>query len=105
MIPRREEDLRKVERALAEAHRARPDPVLEKEWAQRVMSEIRQDAGGHRPPILSSWIEGVVWRAASIAVMLAVILAGSAMFYAGQDEGVAAALASDEFDAVVSLIE
>lgn len=106
MRPRREEDLRKVERALAEAHRARPYPVFGADWARHVMQDIRrEDDGERRPPMWSLGIDRLVWRAASIGVMLAVILAGSTMFYAGQDEGVDAALASDECETVASLIE
>lgn len=105
MRPRREDDLRKVERAFAEAQRARPDPVFGADWARHVMRDIRREDGERRQPVRSLGIDRLVWRAASLGVMLAVILAGSAMFDAGQDEGMDAAPASDELEFVASLIE
>ncbi|TKB71521.1 MAG: hypothetical protein E8D45_11725 [Nitrospira sp.] len=105
MTQHTDQQLRKVERALAEAYRARPDPVFGADWTRHVMRDIRREDGERKQPVWSLGIDRLVWRAASIGVMLAVILAGSAMFDTGQDEGMDAAPASDELEFVASLIE
>lgn len=105
MTRRSDEEVDRLEQILAEVHRSRPDPVLGPKWAQQIMREIRRGAASRRQPIRSTRIEGVVWRAALIAVMLAMIVTGSAMFYVAQDGGLDAASASDELETVMSLIE
>lgn len=100
-----EEDLDKLERALAEAHRSRQDPSLGADWARHVMRDIRQGAIAHRQPMMSTWIDRLVWRAAAVAAVLALIFASSVVVYSSKDRVELASLLSDEFDAGTPLIE
>lgn len=100
-----DEDLNKLERALAEAHRSRQEPALGEDWAQHVMQDIRREAVGHRHLVQFTWIDGLVWRAAAVAAVLALIFAGSVLVYSGKDTLELAALLSDEFDPGTPLIE
>ena len=53
MTRRSKDDLDRLERSLAEIHRACPTPFVGDEWAQRVMRDVRREAGrvvGDRVP-------------------------------------------------------
>ena len=100
-----DEDLNKVERALAEAHRSRQEPALSEDWARHVMRDIRRGAAGSRHLMPSAGLARVVWRAAAVAAMLAMIFAGSVLVYSGKDKLELTALLSHEFDAGAPLIE
>ena len=100
-----DEDLNKLERALAEAHRSRQEPALGADWARHVMRDIRREATGHRSLMQSTWIDRFVWRAAAVAAMLAMIFAGSVLVYSGKDTREFAALLSDELEAGAPLFD
>ena len=100
-----DEDLNKLDRALAEAHRSRQDPALGTDWARHVMQDIRRKAAGHRPAMPFAGLARVVWRAAAVAAMLAMIFAGSVLVYSGKDKLELTALLSHEFDAGAPLVE
>jgi len=100
-----DEDLNKLERALAEAHRLRQDPALGTDWARHVMRDIRREAAGHRPAIPSAGLTYVVWRGAAAAALLALLFAGSVFVYSSKDAVELTALLSHEFDAGAPLVE
>ena len=100
-----DEDLNKLERALAEAHRSRQEPALGADWARHVMRDIRREAAGHRHLMQSTWIDRFVWRAAAVAAMLAMIFAGSVLVYSGKDTREFSALLSDELEAGAPLVD
>ncbi|HKW85849.1 MAG TPA: hypothetical protein VJM82_02155 [Nitrospiraceae bacterium] len=100
-----DEDLDKLERALAEAHRSRQQPSLGVGWDRHVLRDIRQGAAEHRYPMMSTWIDRLVWRAAAAAAVLALVFAGSVAVYSSKDTVELASLLSDEFDAGTPLIE
>ncbi len=101
-----DEDLNKLERALAEAHRSRQEPALGADWARHVMWDIRREAAGHGQPMKSAWIDHAVWRGAAVASVLALIFAVSALVYSTNRDAVEiAALLSDEFGTGGPLIE
>ena len=101
---RSDDDLNKLERLLAEAHRARPDPRLDPAWSLAVMRDIRREAAGV-PQEPSAWIEQRVWRTAVVAAMIAVIFAGSALLYTDVESGDLTAMVVDELDPAPTLIE
>ena len=100
-----DENIDKLERALAEAHRSRQQPSLGADWARHVMRDIRQGAAEHRYPMMATWIDRLVWRAAAVAAVLALIFASSVVVYSGKDTVELASLLSDEFDAGAPLLE
>lgn len=100
-----DEDLNKLERALAEAHRSGQEPTLGADWARHVMRDIRREAVGHRHLMQSTWIDRLVWQAAAVAAVLALIFAGSVLVYSGKDTVELAALLSDELEAGAPLAE
>ncbi|HYM37012.1 MAG TPA: hypothetical protein VES96_01265 [Nitrospiraceae bacterium] len=103
MTQRSDEDFNKLERALAEAHRSRQEPVLGRDWIQHVMRDIRLEEA--RSATLFGGIALVVWRGAAVAATVALIVAASALVYTGQSEGELTALLSDELEAGVPLSE
>ncbi|MGH2396444.1 MAG: hypothetical protein ACRDFW_05540 [bacterium] len=100
-----DEDLNKVERALAEAHRSRQEPALGEDWGRHIMRDIRQGAAGHRHAMPSAGLARVVWRGAAVAALLALLFAGSVFVYSSKDAVELTALLSHEFDTGAPLVE
>ena len=100
-----DENLKKVERTLTEAHRLRQEPSLGADWTLRVMRDIRREANGHRQSMMARGLDQLVWRTAAVAAVLAVVFTGSVLFYSNRDAAELTALLSNEVDVVVSLSE
>ena len=100
-----DEGVDKLERALSEAHRSCQEPVLDAGWACHVMLDVRREAAGRRHPMEFPGVDRLVWRTATVAAGLAVVLAGTALVYSGKDAAESTALLSNEFDAATVLIE
>jgi len=100
-----DEDLNKVERALAEAHRSCQEPVLGGDWAQDVMRDIRQGAAGRGHAIPLTGIYGIVWQGAAAAAVLALIVSATGLVYSSRDPVDLTALLSDEPEPGLTLIE
>ncbi len=103
-MKRSDEDLNKLERLLADAHRARPEPRLDAAWSLRVMRDIRREAAGV-PQERWAWIERHVWRTAAVAAMFAAIFAGSALLYTDVESGDLTAVLAEGLDPAPTLIE
>lgn len=100
-----DENLDKLERALAEAHRSQQAPALGPDWTNHVMRDIRQQAGGHKQRRPVTWIDTLVWRTAAVAATLALVFAGSAWVYTDKDTGELTAMLADDLDAGETLLE
>ena len=100
-----DENLKKVERALTEAHRSRQEPSLGADWTLRVMRDIRREAAGHGQSMMSLGLDRLVWRTAAVAAVLALVFTGSVLFYTNRDTVELTALLSNEVDVVVPLSE
>jgi len=100
-----DEDLNKLERALAESHRSRQEPSLGADWVRHVMQDVRREAARPRQALLSAGIAYTVRQAAAVAAALALILVGSVLVYTGQDTVELAALLSEEFETDEPLVE
>ena len=100
-----DENLKKVERALTEAHRSRQEPSLGADWTLRVMRDIRREAAGHGQSMMTLGLDRLVWRTAAVAAVLALVFTGSVLFYTNRDTVELTALLSSEVDVVVPLSE
>jgi hypothetical protein len=100
-----DESLKKLERALTEAHRSRQEPSLGAEWTLQVMQDIRREAAGHGQSMMSPGLDCLVWRTAAVAAVLALVFTGSVFLYSNQDAVELTSLLSNEVDAVVPLSE
>ncbi len=100
-----DEHLKKVERALTEAHRSRQEPSLGADWTLRVMRDIRREAAGHGQSMISLGLDRLVWRTAAVAAVLALVFTGSVLFYTDRDAVELTALLSNEVDVVAPLSE
>lgn len=100
MAPRNDEDLERLERALAEAHRSGHEPELGRDWARQVMQDVRRELAGRRHPGEFPGIDRLVWRSAVVAVGFAIILAGAAALYVGTEPVEFAALVAEEVDVI-----
>ena len=96
MTRRSDEDLIKLERALAEAHRSRQEPALGADWVRHVMRDVRREE--ERAAMPFAGIAFVVWRGAAVAATVALIVAASALVYTGQSEGELTALLSEDLE-------
>ena len=105
MTPLNDEQLKKVERALTEAHRSRQAPSLGTDWTLRVMRDVRLEATGHGPSTMALGLDRLVWRTAAVAAILALIFTGSVWLNTNQDTVELTALLSNELDATVPLTE
>lgn len=103
MIRRSDDDAAKLERALAEAHRARQEPAFGADWVRHVMRDVRREE--ERAAMPFAGIAFVVWRGAAVAATVALIVAASSLVYTGQGEGELTALLSDDLEAAASLSE
>jgi len=100
-----DDNLKKLERALTEAHRSRQEPSLGPDWSLHLMRDIRREANGHRQSMMARGLDQLVWRTAAVAAVLAVVFTGSVLFYSNRDAAELTALLSNEVDVVVSLSE
>ena len=100
-----DENFKKLERALTEAHRSRQEPSLGADWTLRVMRDIRREAAGHGQSMMSLGLDRLVWRTAAVAAVLALVFTGSVLLYSNQDAVELTSLLSNEVDAVVPLSE
>ena len=100
-----DEQLRKVEHALTEAHRSRQAPSLGADWTFRVMRDVRGDAAGHGPSTMALGLDRLVWRIAAVAAMLALIFTGSVWLTTDEGTVELTALLSNELDVTVPLSE
>jgi hypothetical protein len=105
MTPLNDEQLKKVERALTEAHRSRQAPSLGADWTLRVMRDVRLEAAGHGPSTMALGLDRLVWRTAAVAAILALIFTGSVWLNTNQDTVELTALLSNELDTTVPLAE
>src|SRR5688572_19395833 len=105
MTPLSDEDLNKLERALAEGHRSRQEPSLGADWVRDLMQDIRREAAGRQNSMQFPGNPLLVWRTAAVAAVLALIVAGSVLVYAGKDTVELAALLSEEFETGELLVE
>ncbi len=100
-----DENLKKIERALTEAHRSRQEPSLGADWTFRVMRDIRREAAGQGQSMMALGLDRFVWRTAAAAAVLALVFSGSVLFYADQDAAELTALLSNEVDVAAPLGE
>jgi hypothetical protein len=98
-----DENLKKVERALTEAHRSRQQPVLGSGWTQYVMRDIHKMAAEPERSMMPLGFDRLVWRTAAVAAMLAMVFTGSVLFYTDRNAAELTALLSGEFDVTVPL--
>jgi len=103
-MKRSDDDLNRLERLLADVHRARPEPRLDAAWSLGVMRDIHREAAGV-PQERSAWIERHVWRTAAAAAMFAVIFAGSALLYTDVETGDLTAVLAEGLDPAPALME
>jgi len=100
-----DENLKKVERALMEAHRLRQEPSLGADWTLRVMRDIRREAAGQGQSMMARGLDRLVWRTATVAAVMALVFTGSVLFYTNRDTVELTALLLNEVDVVVPLSE
>lgn len=93
-----DEELNKLERALAEAHRSHREPALDADWVRHVMQDIHRGAARPWPVMPSPGIARIVRRAAAIAAVLTLVLAGFLLVSTGEDPVELAALLSEEVE-------
>ncbi len=100
-----DQNLKKVERALTEAHRLRQEPSLGADLTLRVMRDVRREASGQGQSMIALGLEQLVWKTAAVAAVLALVFTGSVLFYPDQEAAELTALLSNEVDVMLPLSE
>lgn len=90
----KDEDIQKLEQALAKAHRAREAPLFGPEWSEHVMRDVRRVAVQRARSSVVPGIERLVWRTATLAaagaLMLTISLIAWAWSPSSEDVGIVA---------------
>ena len=100
-----DDNLKKLERALTEAHRSRQEPSLGPDWSLHLMRDIRRETKGHGQSMMAPGLDQLVWRTAAAAAVLALVFTGSVLFYSNRDAVELTALLANELDVVMPLSE
>lgn len=98
MTVQRDDELQKLERALTEAYRAQPDPVPGAGLAQQVMRDIRQGAGDSGRWISAVAVDQLVWRTATMAAAVVLLLSVFTVGVVRPVTGERAGLLAEEFE-------
>jgi hypothetical protein len=98
-----DENMRKLERALTEAHRARRAPLLGQGWAEQIMRDIRHV--GVPQPKSPRGIEHLVWQTAAIAAALALIVTISVVAWSQAPSKDGIGLLTEEFESAPLFFE
>jgi hypothetical protein len=88
-----------MERIFAQAHRLRRDAAVGDDWAYGIMRAVRREAAEQPYSVMLDWAEPLIWRAAVMAVLVAMLFAGSVVAYSSQQSNPVTALWLEEFDA------
>ncbi len=100
-----DDNFKKVERLLSEAHRSRPEPSLDANWLFLIMQDIRREAKGHGQSVMKLRLDWLVWRTAAVAAVLALVFTGSIFFHTNPDAVELTMLLSNELDVLMPLSE
>jgi hypothetical protein len=100
-----DENFKKIECALREAHRSRQEPSLGADWTFRLMQDVRREAAGQGKSMMALGLDRLVWRTAAVAAVLALVFTGSVLFYTNRDAVELTVLLSNEIDVMVPLSE
>jgi len=98
MTVQRDDEMQKLERALTEAYRSQPDPVSGAGLAQQVMRDIRQGAGDSGRWISAVAVDQLVWRTATMAAAVVVLLSVFTVGVVRPVSGERAGLLAEEFE-------
>lgn len=94
--------MRKLERALTEAHQARQAPRLGPGWAEQVMRDIRST---EPQPAQHIGVERLVWQTAAIAAALALIVTVSMVAWSQAPSKDGIGLLTEEFESAPLFFE
>jgi hypothetical protein len=100
-----DENFKKIECALREAHQSRQEPSLGADWNFRLMQDVRREAAGQGQSMIALGLDRLVWRTAAVAAVLALVFTGSVLFYTHRDAVELTVLLSNEVDVMVPLSE
>lgn len=98
MTVQRDDEMQKLERALIEAYRAQPDPIPGAGLAQQVMRDIRQEAGDSGRWISAVAVDQLVWRTATMAAAVVLVLSVFTVGVVRPMTGERAGLLAEEFE-------
>ncbi|MCS6292662.1 MAG: hypothetical protein H8J66_06260 [Nitrospira sp.] len=98
MTVQRDDEMQKLERALTEAYRAQPDPIPGAGLAQQVMRDIRQGAGDSGRWISAVAVDQLVWRTATMAAAVVLLLSVFTVGVVRPVTGERAGLLAEEFE-------
>ena len=99
MTPYRDDEIQKLERALTEAFRSRPDlPVGGFDVTQDVMRDIRRSTSDSRRWVSAVVLDQIVWRTATIAAAVVLVVTVLTVEVLRTAPGESAALLTEEFE-------
>lgn len=97
-----DERMRKLERALIEAHQAQQAPRLGPGWAEQVMRDVRSVETQPAPHI---GVERLVWQTAAIAAAVALIVTVSMVTWSQAPSNDGMGLLTEEFESAPLFFE
>lgn len=105
MMPSDQQAFQKLEHTLARVHQGRQTTVLEQEWTDGVMRQVRRTMQQATPTSADRCVERLIWQSAAVAAVVALIMTLSFMIWSPGVPREGSRLVAEEFESMMFFVE